>query len=178
MNTNITKEQKANAKKDFDNAVKKDLLKTENIFAKHAEMTLAKLAKATAINHATIMSYAKKPIEGQIYDPTKTNYAEIDKLIEKKKVDMSKIDWAEAAKAEVTPATSNATLIIPNVGEQYFLKYDKMTYNILATTPTHVVLCDITKTEPRVMKFSTFTACRPVKPELAPKADAEAPKAE
>lgn len=134
-------------------------MKTKYVMEKYENVSIRRFAKAVEVNYNMLLKASKKPIEGVPYDPTAINYDAIDAIIERKEIDLKKIDW-EAVNAEPTRA-STATLSKNiddfNVGAKVYLREDnEKAYEVLYKTETHIVIMKEGSTEPRALSHSTF----------------------
>lgn len=140
--------------------------KLEKLFNENEAMNLRKLAIATNCTYQVLLKAAKKPIVGEAYDPTKINYEELAKSIERKisVEEFDAIDFdAIIASARATSAQLSASDF--EVGESFTLRNDKdgRTYKMLLKTDTHVVIIRDDTTQPRVMSNETFAHQGPKK---------------
>ena len=140
--------------------------KIEKVFENYPEMNLRKLAIATGCTYQVLLKASKKPIVGETYDPTKINYEELAKSIERKisVEEFDAIDFENIVKsAKVTSAQLTASDF--EVDEVFTLRNDKDGYNykMLLKTDTHVVILREDTTQPRVMSNDTFAHQGPKK---------------
>lgn len=140
--------------------------KLETLFSTYPEMNLRKLSIATNCTYQVLLKASKKPIVGEAYDPTKINYEELAKSIERKLSveEFDTIDFENIVKsARVTSAQLSASDFA--VDECFTLRNDKdgRTYKMLLKTDTHVVIIRDDTTQPRVMSNETFAHQGPKK---------------
>ena len=138
----------------------------EKLFNENEAMNLRKLAIATNCTYQVLLKAAKKPIVGEPYDPTKINYEELAKSIERK---MS-VEEFDAIDFEAIIANSKATSAQLSsadfeINEEFILRNDKsnLKYTMLLKTNTHVVIIREDTTQPRVMSNETFAHQGPKK---------------
>ena len=138
----------------------------EKLFNENEAMNLRKLSIATNCTYQVLLKASKKPIVGETYDPTKINYEELAKSIERKMSveEFDAIDFeAIIANARATSAQLSASDFA--VDECFTLRNDKdgRTYKMLLKTDTHVVIIRDDTTQPRVMSNETFAHQGPKK---------------
>ena len=120
-------------------------------------ISIRRLARELNLNYSLLLKASKRPIEGQVYDPTAVNYAAMDEYITKR-VDakvLTKIDW-DAVAADIVVADP-----LPKefaLGQKVQLRGDDNVYEIIFMTATHTVINPLTEgnTQPRVMNNQTF----------------------
>lgn len=140
--------------------------KIEKLFENNEAMNLRKLALATGCTYQVLLKAAKKPIVGEAYDPTKINYEELAKSIERK-ISVEEFDAIDFEAIIASARTTSAQLSASDfeVGECFTLRNDKddRTYEMLLKTDTHVVIIRDDTTQPRVMSNETFAHQGPKK---------------
>ena len=120
-------------------------------------ISIRRLARELNLNYSLLLKASKRPIEGQVYEPTAVNYAAMDEYITKR-VDakvLDKIDWTAVA-ADIVVADP-----LPKefeLGQKVQLRGDENIYEIIFMTATHTVINPLTEgnTQPRVMNNQTF----------------------
>lgn len=148
-------------------------MKLSEIFAKYDKLTIAKLSEATNINYALLLKKSKEPIPGVAYDPESKNFTAMDALMEKRKVDLDKIDWEKLNSEAQAKSTSTVKEAVWKVGDKYYLRYFKANFEVVYMTAEYVCILQEGLTQPKVLANNTFIACG-LKPYEAP-AKAEAP---
>jgi hypothetical protein len=128
-------------------------------FEKSDKLNIAKIAQATGLSYAMLLSKSRAPIEGVPYDPNQKNYAAMEALAEKHKVDWSTIDF-EKLIAEST-ATKAGKLKIGSfeAGQKFEVRYFKATFEVVYATKEYVCILEVGKVQPKVLSYSTFNAC-------------------
>lgn len=144
-----------------------DMLK--HLFDTYPNVSLSRFADAVEAPYAAIRAKAKQPIEGQVFDPTATNYEAIMTYLLKRspELDVAALDWDKLnAKSERVTKVLKESTIDFSVGKTYWLRYFKSNWTIVYETETHLCLMpkDTNSTQPKVMAKTTFIACG-VKPE-------------
>ena len=140
--------------------------KLEKLFNENEAMNLRKLAIATNCTYQVLLKAAKKPIVGETYDPTKINYEELAKSIERK-ISVEEFDAIDFDAIIANARTTSAQLAASDfaVDESFTLRNDKdgRAYKMLLKTDTHVVIIRDDTTQPRVMSNETFAHQGPKK---------------
>ena len=138
----------------------------EKLFNENEAMNLRKLAIATNCTYQVLLKAAKKPIVGETYNPTKINYEELAKSIERK-ISVEEFDAIDFDAIIASARTTSAQLSASDfaVDESFTLRNDKdgRTYKMLLKTDTHVVIIRDDTTQPRVMSNETFAHQGPKK---------------
>lgn len=140
--------------------------KLEKLFNENEAMNLRKLAIATSCTYQVLLKASKKPVVGEAYDPTKINYDELAKCIERK-LSPEQFDAIDFESILANARTTSAQLTASDfaVDECFILRNDKdgRTYKMLLKTDTHVVIIRDDTTQPRVMSNDTFAHQGPKK---------------
>lgn len=132
---------------------------TKYVLENYENVSIRRFAEAIGVNYNMLLKASKKPIEGVPYDPTAINYDAIDKIIEKKEINLDEIDW-EAVNEK---PSRNSTAVLSkniddfNVGDKVYLREDNESpFEILYKTGTHIVIMKEGTSEPRALSHSTF----------------------
>lgn len=134
-------------------------------FEKYPNVSLRKLAIETGCTYGLVLKAARKPIEGQPYDPNAINFEALDAYFERREIDLSTLDWEELNKATVRigEASISKDMSVYEVGTEWYLREDnENAFKIVYKTDTHVVILKNGDTEPHSMKHSTFLAKGPM----------------
>ena len=125
----------------------------------YPKLSLKKICEVTNVCYQYVLKSSKKPIPNTPYDPTSINYEEVDKIFERKGVNLDTFDW-ETIENEIV------TIIPINKIEDFKIDVEftlreveekKGTiYKVLYTTETHIVFMSKESTQPRVMNWDTF----------------------
>lgn len=118
-------------------------------------ITLRKLAIETSATYNVLLKASKAPIEGEIYDPTKMNYDEVEKkLIAKIGIEnFNKIDWNDLNEKSTKAPSIKVNV---KVGNEVILRDKKAFYVVIFKTSTHIVIMAEDSTSPRAMSNGTF----------------------
>ena len=131
----------------------------ETIRANYPKLSLKSICEAAGLCYQYVLKASKQPIAGQAYDPEAVNYDAIAKIVERKGVDLSTIDWAalESNVKVTTPVNKQEDF---KIGTEFTLRESEekkgTVYSILVTTDTHLVFMAVDSTQPRVMNWDTF----------------------
>lgn len=129
-----------------------------NIFTTYDNISIRNLAATLNISYHSLLKASKKPIPGEIYDPTMINYDEMETVIAKKEINLDDYDWSEVNESFVRQASN----VIKDksqfkIGDKVYLRNHKATpYEIIYTTDTHVVILLEGSTVPQAWNWSTF----------------------
>lgn len=137
----------------------------ETLMNEYSNVTLRKLALSTKATYGLLLKAARKPIEGQPYDPCAVNYEAAEKFFERRQINLEELDWdamniatSHSREGAISKDFSNY-----EVGSKWYLREDNKTpFEVLLITETHVVIMQENSTEPRAMSFSTFLSKGPM----------------
>ena len=131
----------------------------ETIRTNYPKLSLKAICEATGLCYQYVLKASKQPILGKSYDPEEVNYEAINKIVERKEVDLDAIDW-EALEASIksTVPVSKPEDFTPGVEFTLREVEEKkgIVYSVLLTTESHVVFMAADSTQPRVMNWDTF----------------------
>ena len=125
----------------------------------YPKLSLKKICDETKVCYQYVLKASKQPIENQPYDATAFNYEAVQKIFDKKEIDLSAYNWEQinAEQKVFEPInkpedfTCNTTFFkIRNVETIYVTVY---------TTESHIVFVPASRsegTQPRVMSWDTF----------------------
>lgn len=125
----------------------------------YPKISLKKICDETKVCYQYVLKASKQPIPNQTYDATAFNYEAVQKIFDKKEIDLSAYNWEQinAEQKVFEPInkpedfTCNTTFFkIRNVETIYVTVY---------TTESHIVFVPASRsegTQPRVMNWDTF----------------------
>lgn len=134
-------------------------MKFENLKTNYPKLSLKKICEVTNVCYQYALKASKKPIPNMPYDPAAINYDEVDKIFERKGVDLSSYDW-KSLEDEITTIVpinkiedfkSDVEFTLREVEEK-----KGTIYKVIFTTETHIVFMSNESTQPRVMNWDTF----------------------
>lgn len=134
-------------------------MKFENLKNDYPKLSLKKICEVTNICYQYALKASKKPIPNMPYDPTSINYEEVDKIFERKGVDLSSYDWKslEDEIATIVPINKIEDFEVDVEFTLREIEEKKGTiYKVIFTTETHIVFMSNESTQPRVMNWDTF----------------------
>ena len=140
-------------------------LTIKEIKTNYTKLSLKKICDETKVCYQYVLKASKKPIENQPYDATAFNYDEVQKIFDKKGIDLSSFDWSqinsEQKVFEPINKPEDFTSVTSNPGNPTFFKIrnDSLVYLTIHTTGTHIVFTPARTsegTQPRVMNWDTF----------------------
>lgn len=132
----------------------------ETIRSNYPKLSLKRIAETTGVCYQYALKASKKPIPNQPYDPSAFNYAEVEKIFERKSINLADYDWS-AIEAEIATIVPISKIEEFAVGVEFTLREaneDKVgiVYTVVYTTETHIVFQAVSSTQPRVMNYDTF----------------------
>lgn len=82
-------------------------MKTNELFTNYPKLNLKRVCDTLGVCYQYALKLSKTPVKGQSYDPTAVNYAELDKMFDRKGIKLEDTDWDTVAQDIVvrTPAT-------------------------------------------------------------------------
>lgn len=137
----------------------------KELMTTYSNVTLRKLALSTKTTYGLLLKAARKPIEGQLYDPCATNYEAVEQFFERREINLNELEWEQmnipnshSREGAISKDISNYT-----VGSKWYLREDNSkSFEVIYTTETHIVIIQEGSTEPRSMSFSTFLSKGPM----------------
>lgn len=131
----------------------------ETLKTTYPKVSLKKICEVTNVCYQYVLKASKKPIPNTPYDPTSINYDEVDKIFERKGIDLSSFDW-ETIENEITTIIPINKVEDFTVGKEFTLRETEekkgTIYSVIYTTETHIVFMSNESTQPRVMNWDTF----------------------
>ena len=126
------------------------------IIKTYENISLKRVAEELNLCYQYILKASKLPIKGQPYDPEAFNDEEVNKIINRKGINLEEIDWEEISN-RCRKIEKSDELEAFQVGVQFKLREKvEHIYEIIYNTETHTVFKDIEGTQPRVMNWDTF----------------------
>lgn len=134
-------------------------LNIETIKTNYPKLSLKLICETTGICYQYALKASKKPIPNETYDPSSFNYSEVDKIFDRKNIDLSSFDW-ETLEAQIKTVTPINKIEDFTVGSEFTLRESEekrgTVYETIYTTETHIVFKAVDNTQPRVMNWDTF----------------------
>ena len=131
----------------------------ETIKTNYPKLSLKKICEVTNVCYQYVLKASKKPIPNTPYDPTSINYEEVDKIFERKGVDLSSFDWKSLEDEIVTIVPINKIEDF-KVDVEFTLREVEekkgTIYKVIYVTESHIVFMSNESTQPRVMNWDTF----------------------
>lgn len=131
----------------------------ETIKTNYPKLSLKKICEVTNVCYQYVLKSSKKPIPNTSYDPTSINYEEVDKIFERKGVDLGSFDWG-TIENEITTITPINKIEDFEIDVEFTLREVEekkgTVYRVIFTTETHIVFMSKESTQPRVMNWDTF----------------------
>ena len=125
----------------------------------YPKLSLKKICETIDVCYQYVLKASKKPIPNTPYDPTSINFEEIEKIIERKNIDLATFDW-ETIASEIAIVTPINKVEDFSVGIEFTLREVEekkgTIYEVVFTTDTHIVFMSKESTQPRVMNWDTF----------------------
>ena len=127
----------------------------------YPKATVRKIAHAAQISYIKLYTASKKAINGQIYDETKLNYAEMAKVLGPDKI--VDIRWEDIETNAKSKATLTKDMAKFEVGQKVYLRRDnEKPYTIIHKTETHIVIQQEDTQTPLAWQNDTFLINGPV----------------
>ena len=124
------------------------------------KLSLKKICDETKMCYQYVLKASKQPIENQPYDATAFNYEAVQKIFDKKEVDLDKFDWETiAAEQRTFEPINKPEEITVDKQTQFKIRNDNTIYKTIYTTESHIVFIaedPNVSTQPRVMNWDTF----------------------
>ena len=134
-------------------------MKFETIKTNYPKLSLKKICEVTNVCYQYVLKSSKKPIPNKPYDPTEINYEEVDKIFERKGIDLESFDW-ETIESEIITIVPINKIEDFKEGVEFTLREVEekkgTLYRVIYTTSTHIVFMSYESTQPRVMNWDTF----------------------
>ena len=132
----------------------------ETIKTNYPKLSLKKICEVTNVCYQYALKSSKKPIPNKLYNPTDFNYEEVDKIFERKNINLEDYDWRSIEDEIITIVPINKIEDF-EIGVEFTLREtseDKngVVYEVIYTTETHIVFKAVSSTQPRVMNYDTF----------------------
>ena len=126
----------------------------------YPKLSLKKICDETKMCYQYVLKASKQPIENQPYDATAFNYEAVQKIFDKKEVDLDKFDWETIAAEQRTfePINKPEEFAVDKQ-TQFKIRNDNTIYKTIYTTESHIVFIaedPEISTQPRVMNWDTF----------------------
>lgn len=126
----------------------------------YPKISLKKICDETKVCYQYVLKASKQPIENQPYDATAFNYEAVQKIFDKKEIDLSSYDWDQinASQKIFEPINKPEDFSVENQ-TTFKIRNDAVTYKVIYTTESHIVFIaedPNVSTQPRVMNWDTF----------------------
>lgn len=131
----------------------------ETIKTNYPKLSLKKICEVTGVCYQYVLKASKKPIPNKPYDPAEINFEEVDKIFERKGVDLSSYDWKSLEDEIITIIPINKVEDF-KIDAEFTLRETEekkgTIYKVIFTTESHIVFMSNESTQPRVMNWDTF----------------------
>ena len=125
----------------------------------YPKISLKKICDETKVCYQYVLKASKQPIENQPYDATAFNYEAVQKIFDKKEIDLSSYDWDQInASQKVFEPINKPEDFICNT-TFFKIRNVETVYVTVYTTESHIVFVPASRsegTQPRVMNWDTF----------------------
>ena len=125
----------------------------------YPKISLKKICDETKVCYQYVLKASKQPIENQPYDATAFNYEAVQKIFDKKEIDLSSYDWDQInANQKVFEPINKPEDFICNT-TFFKIRNVETIYVTVYTTESHIVFVPASRsegTQPRVMNWDTF----------------------
>lgn len=126
----------------------------------YPKLSLKKICDETKVCYQYVLKASKQPIPNQAYDATAFNFEAVQKIFDKKEIDLSAYNW-ETINSEqkvFEPINKPEDFSVENQ-TLFKIRNDAVTYKVIYTTESHIVFIaedPNVSTQPRVMNWDTF----------------------
>lgn len=138
-------------------------MKTINeIKTTYPKISLKKICDETKVCYQYVLKASKQPIPDQPYDATAFNFEAVQKIFDKKEIDLSTYNWEQInANQKVFEPINKPEDFDPNPSNPTLFKIRNVDtiYKTIYVTETHIVFTPSRTsegTQPRVMNWDTF----------------------
>ena len=126
----------------------------------YPELSLKKICDETKVCYQYVLKASKQPIPNQAYDATAFNFEAVQKIFDKKEIDLSAYDWDQInANQKVFEPINKPEDFSAEDQTVFKIRNDTTTYKTIYTTESHIVFIaedPNVSTQPRVMNWDTF----------------------
>ena len=130
----------------------------KEIRTNYPTISLKRICDETNLCYQYILKASKQPVANQTYDVNAFNYDAVQKIIDRKSIDLESIDWSAISQSIkiLTPINKPEEFAI-NV--TFKIRNEEETFKVIYTTPSHIVFISTNpdNTQPRVMNWDTFS---------------------
>lgn len=117
--------------------------------------SIRKLAQLTETSYSKLLNASRKPLEGQVYDPTSLNYAQMAFVLGAEKIETLDLEALHAPKE--SRSTVCKDILAFSKGTLVFLRRDnEVAFEVVHVTATHIVIQQLGSETPVVWSHSTF----------------------
>lgn len=136
--------------------MKANTINTKALFEQFESISLRKLSAALNLNYQMMLKVQKKPIEGEIYDPTAINHDALDEYINSR-IEPDTIATIDFEQLNAESVTINAKGFEDfKVGEVITMRGSETKYEIVYLTADHICVKEAAGTKLRTMNGHTF----------------------
>ena len=130
-------------------------MKTKELFTNFPKLSLKRICDELNICYQYVLKASKKPIPNEPYDPSSTNYDEIDKILDRKQINLDDYDWKSIEDSIKVYEPINKVEDF-DIDTEFKMRGSDDYYKVIYKTETHIVFIQIDSTQPRVMNWDTF----------------------
>ena len=130
-------------------------MKTKELFNNFPKLSLKRICDELNVCYQYVLKASKKPIANQLYDPAATNYDEIDRIFEKKNINLEDYDW-RAIEDSIKVFEPINKIEDFEFDTEFKIRGSEDYHKVIYITDTHIVFMQINSTQPRVMNWDTF----------------------
>lgn len=127
----------------------------EQLMIKMPTLSLKRICDETKICYQYALKLSKLPEVGKVYKVDSFNFKEVQKMLDNKKVDLSKIDWDTIVKNIKVYEPVNEINDF-KVNDEFKLRNDESTFKVIFKTASYIVFIANGSEQPRVMNNDTF----------------------
>lgn len=136
--------------------MKTNTINTKALFEQYESISLRKLSAALNLNYQMMLKVQKKPIEGEVYDPTAINHDALDEYINSR-IEPDTVAAIDFEQLNAESVTINAKGFEDfKVGEVITMRGSETKYEIVYLTADHICIKEAAGTKLRTMNGHTF----------------------
>ena len=133
----------------------KNTMTIKEVLTQYENVSIRKVAEVTNVTYTLLLKASKNPIPGEVYKPSNINYDDMQKMFDRRNIDLSEIDW-EVYNVATRNKTAKTFEDFKVNDEVYLRENNETPFVIIYKTETHVVLMLKGSTEPRSLNANTF----------------------
>lgn len=128
----------------------------------NTNVSIRKIATAANVTYGRLLNASKKPVEGQVYDTSATNYEAMAEILGVDKI--LDLDWDGLNEVDTTKGILAKSVDEFAIGDIVYMRKDKTApFTIIHKTKTHIVVQQVDTETPYSWSNNTFMLYGPSK---------------